>query len=337
MTLFDDLQEHPIRAGMDLGKAQAQGLKGFSVTLRHLFRKPVTQAYPEHKRAVYPRFRGRHRLHRHPNGLEKCIGCSLCAAACPADCIRVVAAENEPDARVSPGERYARIYEINMARCIFCGYCEVACPFDAITLGNDFELSELSRDALIYTKEMLLEPPLRRTPAQDPDEFDRGAQEIEGAGVLGMYHVYAQNHDEVPPQLMGIAVFYVAGAAAIGSAIAVVVQRNPFLAALSLILHLASLAALYLVLQGDFVAVAQLLVYAGAVMIMFLFVIAYLGDRADLDLRRGGIGAGAAVVAGLAIFIETVIAVSDSNDVLDRARLRARLVRLAGRRSAGCS
>ena len=115
---------------------------------------------------------------------------------------------------------------------------------------------------------------------------------------------------------MGIAVFYVAGAAAIGSAIAVVVQRNPFLAALSLILHLASLAALYLVLQGDFVAVAQLLVYAGAVMIMFLFVIAYLGDRADLDLRRGGIGAGAAVVAGLAIFIETVIAVSNSSDAL---------------------
>jgi NADH:ubiquinone oxidoreductase subunit 6 (subunit J) len=115
---------------------------------------------------------------------------------------------------------------------------------------------------------------------------------------------------------MGIAVFYVAGAAAIGSAIAVVVQRNPFLAALSLILHLASLAALYLVLQGDFVAVAQLLVYAGAVMIMFLFVIAYLGDRADLDLRRGGLGAGAAGLAGLAIFIESVIAVSDSNGVL---------------------
>jgi NADH-quinone oxidoreductase subunit J len=115
---------------------------------------------------------------------------------------------------------------------------------------------------------------------------------------------------------MEIVVFYVAGAAAIGSAIAVVVQRNPFLAALSLILHLASLAALYLVLQGDFVAVAQLLVYAGAVMVMFLFVIAYLGDRADLDLRRGGLGAGAAGLAGLAIFIESVIAVSDSEDSL---------------------
>jgi NADH-quinone oxidoreductase subunit J len=115
---------------------------------------------------------------------------------------------------------------------------------------------------------------------------------------------------------MAIAIFYLAGACAIGSAIAVVVQRNPFLAALSLILHLASLAALYLVLQGDFVAVAQLLVYAGAVMVMFLFVIAYLGDRADLDLRRGGIGAVAAVVAGLAIFAETVLAVSDSNGLL---------------------
>ena len=124
------------------------------------------------------------------------------------------------DARVSPGERYARIYEINMARCIFCGYCEIACPFDAITLGNDFELSELSRDALIYTKEMLLEPPVRRTPAQDPDEFDRGAQEIEGAGVLGMYHVYSQNHDEVPESLIGTSIFYLAGAAALGSAIA---------------------------------------------------------------------------------------------------------------------
>jgi NADH-quinone oxidoreductase subunit J len=115
---------------------------------------------------------------------------------------------------------------------------------------------------------------------------------------------------------MQIVVFYLAGAAAIGSAIAVVVQRNPFLAALSLILHLASLAALYLVLQGDFVAVAQLLVYAGAVMVMFLFVIAYLGDRADLDLRRGGLGAGAAALAALAIFIEAVIAVSDSKNAI---------------------
>jgi len=110
---------------------------------------------------------------------------------------------------------------------------------------------------------------------------------------------------------MGIAVFYVAGAVAIGSAIAVVVQRNPFLAALSLILHLASLAALYLVLQGDFVAVAQLLVYAGAVMVMFLFVIAYLGDRTAEGPFVGGpswLSLGA-VVAAAALFVEIVVAI----------------------------
>ena len=88
-------------------------LKGFGVTFKHIFKKPITQQYPEFKRPVYPRLRGRHRLHRHANGLEKCVGCSLCAAACPADCIRVVAEENTPDNRVSAGERYARIYEIN--------------------------------------------------------------------------------------------------------------------------------------------------------------------------------------------------------------------------------
>jgi ferredoxin len=74
-------------------------VKGFAVTFRQLFKKPITQQYPEYKRPVYPRFRGRHRLHRHENGLEKCVGCSLCAAACPADCIRVVAEENFAVAR----------------------------------------------------------------------------------------------------------------------------------------------------------------------------------------------------------------------------------------------
>ena len=148
-------------------------LKGFGLTFRQMFKKPITQQYPEYKRPVYPRFRGRHRLHRHQNGLEKCIGCSLCAAACPADCIRVVAAENTPTHRVSAGERYARIYEINLSRCIFCGYCELACPFDAITLGNEFEISEYNREDLIYTKDMLLAPPAKRVPVADRTLYDK--------------------------------------------------------------------------------------------------------------------------------------------------------------------
>jgi NADH-quinone oxidoreductase subunit J len=111
-------------------------------------------------------------------------------------------------------------------------------------------------------------------------------------------------------------IFYLAGAGALGSAIAVVTQKNPFLAALALILHLAALATLFLVLQADFLAAAQVLVYAGAVMVMFLFVIAYLGDRAELELRRGGLGAACAIGAGLAILVETVIAVSSSSGIL---------------------
>src|SRR5260221_86994 len=104
-------------------------LKGFGVTFKQIFKKPLTEQYPEYKRPIYPRFRGRHRLWTHANGLEKCVGCSLCAAACPADCIRVVPAETTPDNRVSAGERYARIYEINMSRCSFCGYSRLPRPF----------------------------------------------------------------------------------------------------------------------------------------------------------------------------------------------------------------
>src|SRR5256885_5435774 len=144
----------------------------FGVTFKQISKKPPTEQSPEYKRPIYPRSRGRHRLWTHANGLEKCVGCSLCAAACPADCIRVVAAENTPDHRVSAGERYARIYEINMSRCIFCGYCELACPFDAITLGNEYELSEHNRDDQIYTKDMLLAEPVKKVPVADASLYD---------------------------------------------------------------------------------------------------------------------------------------------------------------------
>ncbi len=132
--------------------------RGLATTFREMVSKPVTIQYPEEKRPVRQRFKGRHTLKRYDNGLEKCIGCALCAAACPADAIFVEAADNVDDERYSPGERYARVYEINYLRCIFCGYCEDACPTEAIVLGDQYELSFTNRRSSIYGKELLLEP-----------------------------------------------------------------------------------------------------------------------------------------------------------------------------------
>ena len=134
-------------------------LRGLWVTFIHMGRKPTTQMYPEVKPKMPPRFRGRHQLQRHPDGLEKCIGCSLCAAACPADAILVIAGENMTENRVSPGERYATVYEINMIRCIFCGYCEEACPTGAIVLKRNFEMAATDRQHFVFDKQMLLSSP----------------------------------------------------------------------------------------------------------------------------------------------------------------------------------
>lgn len=133
--------------------------KGLSVTLRTMFRPPTTVQYPEEQRRLPERFRGLHALHRYENNLERCIGCFLCAGACPAECIYIEAAENPAENPVSAGERYARVYEIDELRCIFCGFCEEACPTGAITLEPVSNISDYERGPLIYSKEMLLEPP----------------------------------------------------------------------------------------------------------------------------------------------------------------------------------
>ena len=154
-------------------------VKGFWTTLRHAAQPPLTFSYPEVKRDLPPAFRGRHRLHRHEDGLERCIGCELCAAACPSSAIFVQAADNDPTQPISPGERYAAIYEINMIRCIFCGYCEEACPVDAIKLGPEYELADFARPDFVYTKEMLLNPEVHAPRRQFHADVDASDDNLE--------------------------------------------------------------------------------------------------------------------------------------------------------------
>jgi len=143
----------------EVGETFVTLFKGFSVTLRTMFGKTTTERFPDAPPTVQARYRGIHVLQRDENGFEKCVACFLCSAACPANCIYIEAAENVESKRISAGERYARVYNIDYSRCIFCGYCVEACPTDAITHGHGFELATTNINAMIYRKEKLLEKP----------------------------------------------------------------------------------------------------------------------------------------------------------------------------------
>ncbi len=131
-------------------------LDGFKVTLKQMFEPEVTVSYPADKRPKPARFHGRHVLNRYEDGMEKCIGCELCAGVCPARCIYVRGRDNPTEEPVSPGERYGYVYEINYLRCIHCDLCVEACPTEAITESKLFEFSFTDRSDAIYTKAELV-------------------------------------------------------------------------------------------------------------------------------------------------------------------------------------
>ena len=131
---------------------------GMWITFKHLFKKPVSIKYPEEQRIFAPVYRGQHVLKRDEQGRENCTACGLCAVACPAEAITMVAAERKKgEEGLYREEKYAESYEINMLRCIFCGLCEEACPKEAIFLTDRIVPSEFERQDFIYRKDKLVE------------------------------------------------------------------------------------------------------------------------------------------------------------------------------------
>jgi NADH-quinone oxidoreductase subunit I len=192
-------------------------VKGFGVTFATMFRPVNTELYPEHKKPTMPRFHGRHVLNRHPDGLEKCVGCELCAWACPADAIYVEGADNTDEERYSPGERYGRVYQINYLRCILCGLCIEACPTRALTMSNEYELADDNRADLIFTKEQLLAPlapgmelpphPMRLPDAKDYYRGTPAAHVMSGdaeGGVADLARKQVHDHADVQARAEGV-------------------------------------------------------------------------------------------------------------------------------------
>lgn len=133
-------------------------LQGLRITSSHVTdNKTVTQQYPEEKPELPLHYRGVHRLNRDDAGRVKCVACMMCATACPARCIEIVAAAAPKDDPLWEGrDKFPASFVIDELKCIYCGMCEEACPCDAIELTHIYDLTGQSREEMKFDKEKLL-------------------------------------------------------------------------------------------------------------------------------------------------------------------------------------
>ena len=295
---------------------------GFGVTFRTMFRKVVTEQYPFDKQPTAPRFHGRHQLNRWPDGLEKCIGCELCAWACPADAIYVEGASNADgegaeSGRFSPGERYGRVYQINYLRCILCGLCIEACPTRALTMTNEYELADNNRADLIYEKTDLLapllpgmeQPPHPMRLGEDEGDYYRGT--LRRQDQPGPEPVRRRRHRFGRRRWVRMIAFWILAPVMVICALGLLFARKAVHCAMLLAVVMISLAVLYAVQDAPFLFAVQIIVYTGAILMLFLFVLMLVGvDASDsvVETIRGqrlfavlvGLLFGATLVIGVA-------------------------------------
>jgi len=127
--------------------------KGLTVTIKHLFRHPVTVQYPEQRLNTSRRFRGNELIWNQ----EKCTGCGTCAKTCPLGAIEIITSTNLVE------NKYAvEKYQVDTGYCIQCGLCVEACPYEALHMGYAYERAKYRRGELVQTKEMMLESPDRQ-------------------------------------------------------------------------------------------------------------------------------------------------------------------------------
>ena len=354
-----------------------QPVRGFGTTFLTMFKKVNTEQYPEEKDQYppKPRFHGRHQLNRHPDGLEKCIGCELCAWACPADAIFVEGAPNTEEERFSPGERYGRVYQINYLRCILCGLCIEACPTRALTMTNEYELADNNRATLIYEKADLLgplmpgmvAPPHAMVEGTDDGDYYRGevtgATDAQRAEVAAREAAAAARRGRrcrdggevstlaslgalVTEGPVGVTqntgeqvTFWVCATLAVIGAVGTVLSRKAVHSALFIALTMINLAVLYVAQDAPFLGMVQVIVYTGAVMMLFVFVLMVVGvDASDSlveTLKGQRAWAGVAFVGFLGLLLAGITDSLSGTTVvgLDRGQRRARRQRPGHRRA----
>src|SRR5439155_438322 len=222
-------------------------------TVRHMFSPKVTEQYPEQEPDLPANYRGVHRLNRDEQGRVKCVACYMCATACPAHCIDIVAAPSPwPDR-----EKYPETFVIDELRCIYCGMCEQACPVDAIELTTLFDLTGFSREEMMFDKEKLL------------SVFDYTVK----AGTDPVRTRTGRLSVRVGKLSLETFLFYLFAAIAIVAGGLLVTQQNPARAALSFAIVVLATCGLFLLQAAPFLMAATIIVYAGAIIVTFLFVI----------------------------------------------------------------